>query len=78
MSMTESGAIRGVYTFRDVRTTTAEYRMKFFGKIADGMLSWGDPVGDIGFRFTLLLDGKLHGERYVHGGQRGDVTMTKM
>lgn len=38
----------------------------------------GEPVGGIGFEFTLLPNGKLHGERYDHGGQAGDVVMTKM
>jgi len=70
-SVTEAGIARGAYTFRDVSS-------KFFAKIANGTLSWGDPVGGIGFEFTLLPDGKLHGERYDHGSQAGDVTMTKM
>jgi hypothetical protein len=70
-SVTEAGVARGVYTFRDTSS-------KFFAKIANGTLSWGDPVGGIFFEFTLLSNGKLHGERYDHGSQAGDVTMTKM
>jgi hypothetical protein len=71
MSVTEAGVAHGVYTFHDASS-------KFFAKIANGTLSWGDPVGGIGFQFTLLPNGKLHGERYDHGGQAGDVTMTRM
>jgi hypothetical protein len=71
MSVTEAGVARGVYTFQDASS-------KFFAKIANGTLSWGDPVDGIGFEFTLQPDGKLHGERYDHGNQRGDVIMTKM
>ncbi len=68
--VTEAGVARGVYTFRDVSS-------KFIAKIENGRLSWGDPVNGIGFEFTLLPDGKLHGERYDHGSQAGDVSMTK-
>jgi hypothetical protein len=71
MSVTEAGVARGVYTFRGAS-------WKFLAKIANGTLSWGDPVGGIHFEFTLLPNGKLHGERYDHGSQAGDVTMTKM
>jgi hypothetical protein len=70
-SVTEAGIARGVYTFRDAS-------WKFIAKISNGALSWGEPVGGIGFEFTLLPNGKLHGERYDHGGQAGDVIMTKM
>ena len=70
-SVTEAGIARGVYTFRDAS-------WKFMAKISNGTLSWGEPVGGIGFEFTLLPNGKLHGERYDHGGQAGDVVMTKM
>jgi hypothetical protein len=69
-SVTERGVARGVYTFRD-------RSWKFFAKIAQGTLSWGDQVAGIGFEFTLLPNGQLHGERYDHGSQAGDVTMTK-
>jgi hypothetical protein len=70
-SVTEAGVARGVYTFRDRSS-------KFFAKIGNCTLSWGDPVAGIGFEFTLLPNGKLHGERYDHGNQAGDVTMAKM
>jgi len=71
ITVTEAGVARGVYTFRDTSS-------KFIAKIENGKLSWGDPVNGVGFEFTLLPDGRLHGERYDHGSQAGDVTMTKV
>ena len=70
-SATEPGVVRGVYTFRNAS-------WKFIAKVEKATLSWGNATGGIGFEFTLLPDGKLHGERYDHGSQAGDVTMTKM
>jgi len=70
-SVTEPGVARGVYTFRDAS-------WKFIAKFANGTLNWGDPVGGIGFEFKLLPNGTLHGERYDHGIQAGNIAMTKM
>jgi hypothetical protein len=71
VSVTHTGVAHGVYTFRDQSS-------KFYAQVNKDKLTWGDLLHGIGFEFTLLPDGKLHGERYDHGAQAGEITMTKV
>jgi hypothetical protein len=77
-SVTPAGGARGVYAWGTSNLVKTPGAINFRARIEGDVLSWGDVMGGIGFEFKVTPDGKLKGERYDHGAQRGAVVMSKM
>jgi hypothetical protein len=77
-SVTPSGTARGVYAWGMSNLVPTPGAVNFRARIEGEILSWGDVTGGIGFEFKVTPDGKLKGERYDHGTQRGAVVMSRM
>jgi len=78
VSVTPSGRARGVYAWGISNLVKTPGAINFRARIEGDILSWGDVMEGIGFEFKVTPDGKLKGERYDHGAQRGAIVMSKM
>jgi Glyoxalase superfamily protein len=78
VSVTPSGGARGVYAWGISNLVKTPGAINFRARIEGDILSWGDVMEGVGFEFKVTPDGKLKGERYDHGAQRGAVVMSKM